>query len=103
MIPTKFLTAFVSLALFCTISFAAPETRLEADRLRASGSEVAPGQWFDLLLRIDPKGSAILAKGLEATATEVADFEADKPIYPAPDTENGYTKPFVVRLPVRLV
>jgi thiol:disulfide interchange protein DsbD len=63
---------------------------------------IAPGEWFDLIVLVDPQGEAIAAEGLEAIPAAAEGAEFDAAIFPAPDGAQAYGKPFAVRVPVRL-
>jgi len=101
LIRIRFLLLFVSLAALCTVSSAAPEVRLGHDG-DGFNTVLGTGQWFDLLVRIDPKDAPVLADSVAAEPTPREGAEFGDAIYPAPDTEKAYTRPFVVRLPARL-
>ena len=49
----------------CTVSYAGPEAKLKTD---AGYDNPGVGQWFDLLLTVDPKGEVLAAEGLKVTA-----------------------------------
>jgi cytochrome c biogenesis protein CcdA len=83
-------------------AFAEPQVKLVQDRSRDSGADVAPKQWFDLVLMVDPKDAPVLAEGLEATPAPLEGAAFKAAIYPAPDADGTFTKPFVVRVPVML-
>jgi thiol:disulfide interchange protein DsbD len=87
------------LPLLAAAAYAAPALKLEQDRPNAM---IAPGEWFDVLLHVDPQGEKIAADGLEALpgTLEGALFEAA--IFPAPDAQGAYGKPFTVRVPLKL-
>ncbi|HEX5137118.1 MAG TPA: cytochrome c biogenesis protein CcdA [Planctomycetota bacterium] len=90
----------LALMALCASALAGPTAKLRPDD--ADGAEPAPGLWFDLLLAVDPGGASIAADGLEAVPapTPLAEFGAA--IFPAPDAAGAYTKPFTVRVPVKL-
>jgi len=95
----RLLFALGCLALFCTVSVAQEAT------LEQEGGPyivVAPQQWFDLLVTVDPKGAAVGAESLQAAGKGSPGVAFDRPIFPAADQEPSYTKPFVVRMPVKL-
>jgi len=92
-----FLRALVLLALLCTISYGAPEVKLVSDGSDLYAS-IGVGQWVDLLLTVDPKGEPLAADGLTVVPDgEGVEFKAA--IWPPPDGDGAYVKPFVVRVP----
>jgi len=97
-----FLPLLGSLALLCTVAFAEPTATLEQDMARDYAAVVGPGQWFDLLVTVDPKGTPVVADGLAAALEAPAGAESGALIVPAPDKDGTFTKAFVLRLPVRL-
>jgi len=98
----RFLAAACAVALACSVAAAAPTATLEQDRDRDTAAEVAPGQWFDVLVHVDPRGEIIQEEGLKARPAEMAGAEFQEAIFPAPDRSGIYTKPFTVRVPVKL-
>jgi thiol:disulfide interchange protein len=91
----------LALLVLCAPALAAPSAKLGQD-LADSAAEVAPGQWFDLLLVVDPKGASISEEGLEAVPAPAKGAEFLAAIFPAPDGKGAFTKPFTVRVPARL-
>lgn len=90
-------TALLLLAL-AAVAAAAPTAKLKVDQ----DAEVVPGQWFDLLLVVDPAGTPIAAEGLEATPRAEKGAEFGSAIVPAPDGDGVFTKAFTVRVPAKL-
>jgi thiol:disulfide interchange protein len=96
----RFLAVLGCLALLCTIS-SAQEAKLEQEGARAF-IVVGPDQWVDLLVKVDPKGAEIDAGSLQAVGKGEKGVAFDRPIFPPADKGASYTKPFAVRIPVRL-
>jgi cytochrome c biogenesis protein CcdA len=97
----RILSALGALALLCTVSYAGPTAKLEPEGGR-SFAIVAPRQWFDLLVRVDPGGSEMNAGGLRVEA-EAAGVAFDEAIFPPPDPDTDrFARPFVVRIPLKL-
>lgn len=86
---------------FCTISYAGPEAKLAAEGT-LDYADVGVGQWFDLLLTVDPKGGVLPAEGIEVTPKAGPGVEFKKAILPPPGSKKGYDRPFVVRIPTKL-
>jgi len=102
LIPRTLARALLLLLVPCTISFAAPpKVTLEAEGA-ADYAILGPGQWFDLLVRIEPQGSPIAPEGLEVDlATTLKGMDVGQPILPAASSKGGYASPFLVRIPVK--
>ncbi|MHC4340519.1 MAG: protein-disulfide reductase DsbD family protein [Planctomycetota bacterium] len=65
-------------------------------------ANVSPGQSFDLLVTIDPKGDRILDKGLRLEPQPATGIEFHAPLLPPEPEEGSFAGPFVVRIPVTL-
>jgi thiol:disulfide interchange protein DsbD len=100
--PRLFLRALVLLAAISTISFAAPTIKL-APEGEADYAAIGAGQWFDLLVTIDPKGEPVAADGLvvKAAADGAQGIEVGAAILP-PAAKGAYERPFTLRVPLRI-
>ncbi|MDH3592724.1 MAG: hypothetical protein OER88_12640, partial [Planctomycetota bacterium] len=90
------LSIWGALALFCTISFAAPKIKARVDEW----AEPPPGTWFDVVVRIDPAGEPLAAKGLTVTVTAKG-VETKAALLPPVGATGAYAKPFEVRVPAK--
>ena len=99
MSPSRFLTVLGCLALLCSITCGEPTAQVGQEG--GPSIVVAPKQWFDLLILVDPQGTAIRADGLEVAA-EAEGLVFGEAIYPAADRDGSFKKPFTVRLPIQL-
>lgn len=88
----------ILLLVLCAVAAAAPTAKLRVEE----DAEVVPGEWFDLLVVVDPAGTPIAAEGLEATPLAEKQAEFGAAIVPAPDGDGVFTKPFTVRVPAKL-
>jgi thiol:disulfide interchange protein len=93
-----FLRALVLLAAIGTVSFAAPTIKL-APEGEADYAIIGPGQWFDLLVTIDPQGEPVSTEGLVSKATAEG-VEVGAAILP-PATNGAYAEPFTLRVPLK--
>jgi thiol:disulfide interchange protein DsbD len=91
----------LALLILCAAVRAEPVVKLQQDRARESSAEVAPGQWFDLLLLVEPK-EPVAEDALEAIPLPLKGAEFATAIYPAPDAKGALGKPFTIRVPVKL-
>lgn len=93
------LVALLCLVLACSFTVA-QEAKLEQEGARAFAL-VGPDQWVDLLVTVDPQGRRIDAGSLQAGGQGPAGVAFGSPIFPPADADGAYSKPFVVRLPVK--
>ncbi|MFI5401391.1 MAG: protein-disulfide reductase DsbD family protein [Planctomycetota bacterium] len=90
------------LLLLALLTLCAPALAEPSLKLRQDGSgEVGPGQWFDLLLLVEPK-EPVAEDALLALPAPLKGAEFAEAIYPAPDTKGAFTKPFTIRIPAKL-
>ncbi len=83
----------LALLFLCGSALADPSAKVGGDV-----GEFVPGQWFDVLVTVDPKGAAIVGQGIEAVPAPVQGVEFAAAIFPA----GPYTKPFKVRIPAKV-
>lgn len=91
----------LALLILCAPVRAEPGAKLHQDRARDSAAEVAPGQWFDLLLLVEPR-EPVAEDGLEAVPVPLKGAEFGATILPAADATGAFKKPFTIRVPVKL-
>ncbi len=95
-----FLYAFGLTLALGAVSVAAPGLKVRSDRSE-EGVDAPVGQWIDLVATVTPEeGAPVALEGLRLTADGDAEF--GEAIFPVPDGEGVYQKPFEVRLPMRL-
>ncbi len=87
----------LALLILCAPAVAEPVLKLRQD----GSGEVGPGQWFDLLLLVEPK-EPVAEDALQALPAPLKGAEFAAAIYPAPDTKGAFTKPFTIRIPAKL-
>jgi len=94
------LYVFGLLLALSTLSVAAPGLKIRSDRSE-DGVDAPVGQWIDLVATVTPEeGSPLPLEGLRLTAEGDAEF--GEALFPPPDGEGAYAKPFEVRVPMRL-
>jgi len=99
MLTRSLMRLFVLCGLACTITFAAePKLGLQVD----GGGSVGGGEWFDLLVRIDPAGEAIVLDSLEIEPQGPEGVEFKRALIPPPEKDGKFRVPFTVRVPTRL-
>jgi thiol:disulfide interchange protein DsbD len=87
-----------SLALACTLAFAQSKASVRQEGY----ASVSPGQSFDLLVTIDPKGDRILDKGLRIEPQPAPGIEFHAPLLPPAPEAGVFAERFVVRIPATL-
>jgi len=90
------------LLLLALLILSAPALADPSAKVTGDVGEFVPGQWFDLLVTVDPKGAPLAEEGLEAVPAPAQGVEFAPSIFPAPDGAGAFTRPFKVRVPAKL-